>query len=213
MNSLSRYIINPIRNRFNIAKNESREHRKLEIGPGPERIDGFETVNIVADSHVDYVCDAAKKLPFKTGTFDLIYSSHILEQISWYQTERTLKEWVRILKPNGKLQIWVPNGLKIAAAFVDAETKDGESWLEDDWFRFNDAKDPCVWASGRTFTYGDGTGDPTSPNWHRALFSPRYLSLLMRTAGLTDLRTMTPDDVLGHDHGWINLGIEGTKAS
>jgi len=44
-----------------------------------------------------------------------------------------------------------------------------------------------------------------------ALFSPRYLCRLLERAGLTDVREMDRAEVRGHDHGWIYLGMCGTK--
>jgi hypothetical protein len=43
------------------------------------------------------------------------------------------------------------------------------------------------------------------------MFTPRYLRLLFEKAGLTDIRQLNPQDVRGYDHGWINLGMIGTK--
>jgi len=109
------------------------------------------------------------------------------------------------------LEIWVPDAVKICKAFVDDEVE-GNSYIDlDGWYKFNPEKDPCVWASGRIFTYGDGTGDPKSPNWHKSLFSPRYLSLLMSKVGLTGIKRLGPKDLRADDHGWISLGIKGTK--
>ncbi|QQE12445.1 methyltransferase domain-containing protein [Planctomycetota bacterium] len=204
-------MFSKIKTKFNLIRNRRREHRMLEIGPGESRIKNFETLNIVNGHNVDYVADAASKLPFNDDTFDTVYASHILEHIPWYQTADALSEWIRILKPNGTLEVWVPNGLKIAKAFIDAELGNNNYIEDDGWYRFNPEKDPCMWASGRIFTYGDGTGNPTSPNWHRALFSPRRLEEAFSKAGLINIQQMKNQQVRGYDHGWINLGISGIK--
>ena len=161
--------------RVKLLKNRNKMKRFLEIGPGNNRIAGFETVVIAPKKNVDYVRDCAKRLPFDNCTFDIVYSSHVLEHIPWYQVEEVLREWVRILKPGGYMELWVPDAVKICKAFVDAEIW-GNSYIDlDGWYKFNPEKDPCVWASGRIYTYGDGDGDPNSPNWHKALFSSRSL--------------------------------------
>lgn len=189
----------------------ARRHRKLEIGPGLQRIDGFESLNIVGGINVDYVWNASGRLPFRSGTFEVVYASHILEHIPWYKTEEVLVEWVRILAPEGRLEIWVPDGLRICKAFVQAEEQGSADYQKDGWYRFNDDKDPCRWASGRIFSYGDGMGTPGHPNWHRAVFSYRYLEQALRRAGCRRVEALTRSQVRGHDHGWINLGIVGIK--
>ena len=200
-----------LKTHYRLWEKRNSRNRKLEIGPGDTRIAGFETLNIVPGPTTDYVADAMKPLPFKDNTFEVVYASHILEHVPWYLTHQSLAEWVRILKPGGHLEVWVPDGLKIAKAFVDAE--EGNNYIESDgWYRFNPTKDPTVWASGRIFTYGNGTTDTGHPNWHRALFSARWLKQLFQEAGLVNIRQMTNDEVRGYDHGWINLGMTGKKA-
>lgn len=200
-----------LKTRINLFRHRGRTGRRLEIGPGECPLQGFESVNVVDGRWVDYVLDAAGPLPFPENTFELIYASHVLEHVPWTHTAQALAEWVRILKPGGRLEVWVPDGLKISKAFVDAEMNENDDYRDDGWFRFNDAQDPCTWAAGRIFTYGNGDGNPSHPNWHRALFSPRRLAELLTEAGLTDVREMHRDEVRGADHGWINLGMTGRK--
>jgi predicted SAM-dependent methyltransferase len=185
--------------------------RRLEIGPGSEPIPGFESLNIVNDGFSDYVQNASGRLPFEEGAFDLIYASHILEHVPWTHTGETLKEWRRILKDGGSLEVWVPDGLKICRKFVETEESQEPFVAPDGWYRLNPERDPCVWANGRIFTYGDEQGTLAHWNWHFALFSPRYLEKLLLKAGFSEVRRMSNAEVRGYDHGWINLGMRATK--
>lgn len=204
-------VIGKFFNPINLFTKSFKKSRSLEIGPGEERIAGFETLNIVGGFNVDYVYDAAKKMPFKDNTFEIIYASHILEHVAWYQVRQVLGEWVRILKPNGVIEIWVPDAYKICSVVLDAEQGINVDLLKDGWFRFNEKKDPYVWANGRLFTYGDGTGNVNHHNWHRAMFTPKSLIALMKESGLTNVELMQENEVRGYSHGWIGLGIRGTK--
>lgn len=158
-----------------LYKNSKKTRRNLEIGPGEFRINNFETINIIKTKSTDYIGDAVKKMNFPNNTFDVVYASHVLEHIPWYMLEDTIKEWSRILKPNGVLEIWVPDGLKIAQAFCDAEYGKNQDFTMDGWYRFNEEKDPAKWFSGRMFSYGDGKGNRGHFNFHLSAFSERYL--------------------------------------
>jgi len=196
---------------FNVYKNRNKINRKLEIGPGLECLDGFETMNIIGGKNIDYVINAGKKLPFNDESFELIYASHVLEHLPWYHVEDSLKEWFRVLKKNGALELFVPDGLKVCNAFVLGETQNSNLFMQDDWYKFNSEKDPCVWANGRIFSYGGGDGERKNPNWHMSLFSERYLNMLLLKIGFKNIEKLSSSDVRGHDHGWINLGLRAIK--
>lgn len=53
------------------------------------------------------VLRADKPLPFESGSFDFLVSNHSLEHMS--DTEWTLREWIRIVKPRGILAIIMPD--------------------------------------------------------------------------------------------------------
>jgi len=51
--------------------------------------------------------DATQLIWFRDGVLDYIYSSHLLEDFP--DTEGVLREWLRVLKPGGKLIIFCPD--------------------------------------------------------------------------------------------------------
>ncbi len=51
--------------------------------------------------------DAGKLHWFQDGVLDYIYSSHLLED--FIDTEAVLREWLRVLKPGGRLIIFCPD--------------------------------------------------------------------------------------------------------
>ncbi|MBQ6516858.1 methyltransferase domain-containing protein [bacterium] len=185
----------------------------MEIGPGENRIEGFETVNTLLINETDYIAQLGYKLPFNDNCFDVIYLSHVLEHVFWHKTAETIKELRRILKPNGQIEIWVPDGLKIAQAFCDAEHNINMDYMNDGWYKFNEDKDPCVWFSGRMFTYGDGRTPNANNHYnvHLSAFSYRYLYKLLQDNNFKDIQKMDNSECRGYNHGWINLGIKGTK--
>jgi len=49
----------------------------------------------------------AENLPFQDDTFDLIYSTNVLEHVS--DPDKVIHEALRVLKPGGKMQFVIPN--------------------------------------------------------------------------------------------------------
>lgn len=49
----------------------------------------------------------ATELPFKDNTLDFVYSSHLLEDFDDWKL--VLSEWIRVLKPGGKLIVIMPD--------------------------------------------------------------------------------------------------------
>jgi predicted SAM-dependent methyltransferase len=81
----------------------------LHIGCGTNILPKpFKNLDIRKSSGVNYV-GLAYPLKFKTNSFDLVYASHVLEHFKKKDTLNVLKEWVRVLKPNGILRISVPS--------------------------------------------------------------------------------------------------------
>ncbi|MDR3001291.1 MAG: methyltransferase domain-containing protein [Fibromonadaceae bacterium] len=179
----------------------------LEIGPGLERIPGFETINVIKTPVTDYVLDLSKEdFPFADNSWDIIFTSHFFEHIEWFRVEYCLREVFRILKPSGYLDLYVPDGYKLASIIVDAE--DGKiQKTPDGWKIFNEQDNPFIWANGRLF-YG---ANPNYPSWHKSVFTFEYLKWLFEKNGFKNIERLNDDQTLGVRHGWINLGIRGYK--
>jgi predicted SAM-dependent methyltransferase len=80
----------------------------LEFGEWRKRLPGWTTVDLSLAS--DITLDVADPLPFPPNTVDRIYSSHLLEHLSYPRPMADfLAECYRILKPAGRFRVAVPN--------------------------------------------------------------------------------------------------------
>jgi SAM-dependent methyltransferase len=174
--------------------------RRLEIGPGAERLPGFDTFNIVAGPCTDHVGDA-RRLPFADGTFAEVYSSHCIEHIEWFEVEATIREWARVLVPGGILEIHTVNAEPLMRAMLgDAEAKPGK------WRTDLHGGDPYLWAAGRILSYAK-RGDK-GVNLHRAILTPAYLRRCFERAGLVELEEVA-EPRGSKKHRGINMGLRG----
>jgi len=83
-------------------------------------------VDLNEEANPDFRCDV-RCLPTEwKEMFDEVKANHVLEHIRWEETDETLEEWIRILKPGGKLLLGLPD-LKSAAEKILRDDKNDRS--------------------------------------------------------------------------------------
>ena len=84
---------------------------RLHVG-GKEPHPDWKILDVEARPEVDFVCDASSLEQFGDESVAAIYASHVLEHFHYglnNELLRTLIEWHRVLIPDGKLYISVPD--------------------------------------------------------------------------------------------------------
>lgn len=82
---------------------------KLNIGAGNTQIEGFTPIDRKFGTE-------AYPLDYADGSVDEIRASHILEHFTFAEAMEALQEWVRVLKPGGRIRIAVPDVDKVLAS-------------------------------------------------------------------------------------------------
>lgn len=77
------------------------------ITPHAIRVDFPRPYTEVGNNPVQLGGDAANLVWFRDGTLDFVFSSHLLEDFD--DTAAPLREWLRVLKPGGRLIIFCPD--------------------------------------------------------------------------------------------------------
>lgn len=121
---------------------------------------------------------------YADNSVDEVYASHILEHFGHQQTQAIINEWVRVLKPGGRIRIAVPNF----------------EWILDGI------------ASNRVDNYlGYIMGGQTDENdYHKTLFDRAGLTLQMQKAGLVGCDVFKPE-FLDCSRLPVSLNMEGFK--
>jgi predicted SAM-dependent methyltransferase len=92
---------------------------KLHLGCG-KRDFGKDWVHIDGEHLPHVLHNDVTKLPFQTGTVDLIYASHLLSYFNRKEALFVLVEWNRALKPGGVLRLAVPDFEAMARIYTMA---------------------------------------------------------------------------------------------
>lgn len=97
-------------------------------------IDPFYLYDIDGICHdVDIVADA-KNIPLPDDYADIVFSSECLEHFPWKEYQLALKEWCRILKPNGIIRIEVPDFLNACKKVLALDSLEGDRAMQQIFF-------------------------------------------------------------------------------
>ena len=97
---------------------------KLNLGCGGDKRKGYVNIDIRKNVNPDMVLDLEKTpYPFEDESVDEILAKDIIEHFSFRNVERIVREWYRILKPNGKLIIQTPDFDEIVKAINEGRIK------------------------------------------------------------------------------------------
>ena len=84
----------------------------LNLGCGDKIIPGYINVDVVderAGNRPDVICDVRKLEVFEDNYADEILTVHVIEHFYQWEAEDVLLEWLRVLKPGGKMVVECPN--------------------------------------------------------------------------------------------------------
>lgn len=164
--------------------------RKLEIGSGNRPLPGYEHLDIDPSCpKVDYV-SSMDIVPVEDNVFDEIVSVHSIEHISWRKGIVALKEWHRVLKPNGRLYLATPNLRWLAKAYLENSS---EGWYADfntlqpaekEHLKIGKSYMHTLWANFKIFSSTAG-GDN-----HFACYDVTLMTAILKEVGYTKIKVL-----------------------
>lgn len=148
----------------------------IELQPGFINVDRYDINELKTQKGVfknakiagRYVKADVRQLPFKDNWADYIIASEILEHIPLKDLNNTLREWVRVLKPGGRMVITCPDFNAIANDWVKA---------------INQPFDPAVYGDTAQVIYGSQLADG---EYHHAPITPQFFQYYLGSMGLRD---------------------------
>ena len=186
----------------NIAKRylESARVKKLELGAGPTALRGWLGTDITPINKDTMYLDATKPFPFADGTFDYVYSEHMIEHIPWRDGLAMLKECHRVLKPTGTLRVATPD-MTVMVGLLTNRTEVARRYIS--WITNRFLEDAPTHSAAFVINCAFN-------NWgHEFLYDAETLELTMRLAGFTSTRRHAPGE--SEDPNLANLESHGAN--
>lgn len=142
----------------------------LHVGCGPKYLAGFVNIEINPLQKSDLWLDVRRGLPFRTGSVDSIYTTHMLEHFYPDELDDFLAESFRVLKPGCGIRIVVPSLGNAIRAFQQENR---------DWFISYPQEFESL--GGKLSNYLFCAGQ------HRAAFDFSYLDEILRKTGFHEV--------------------------
>ncbi len=192
------------RDRLILRYFNTHEVRKLHFSSGERVLPGWLNTDLYVG---DIYLNALEPFPLPPASFDAIYSHHVIEHFSLANLERIFGQFLRILKPGGRIRLVTPSLAALIRAYQEEEPALVRHYCEGE-----PLTTPAVAFNTLVF---NGTE-------HRFIFDEKTLSELLSKIGYSDVRFYAynqSDDTLFEgidDHGYafiaqLSLAVEATR--
>jgi predicted SAM-dependent methyltransferase len=153
--------------------------RKLQIGTGENFLPDWLNSDLhPLDPRMIHL-SAIRRFPFADGTFDYVFSEHMIEHIPFEPGLFMLKECCRVLKPGGRIRIATPDLGFLLALFRTPRSEVQERYIQWSLRSFFPA------ALGQEETY---VLNHFVRGWgHQFIYDERVLGAALGSAGFTDV--------------------------
>jgi predicted SAM-dependent methyltransferase len=134
---------------------------KLNLGCGLDKKQGYINIDIRKEVKPDLIWNLENiPYPFESNSIEEIIAKDVLEHFPFRKVENILKEWFRILKPQGKLYIQTPDLIAICYKVI---LNNNYTW-----------KDISYWVYG---------GQDYNENFHKSGFTIPTIRKLLESIG------------------------------
>ena len=163
--------------------------RKLHLGAGQNVLEGWLNADLHDYGRRDIVyLDVRQRFPLPSDSFDLVFSEHMLEHLTYADGQQCLRESLRVLKPQGRVRIATPSLERIARLYDGAE-------LQERYVRWAvETLEPEVHAPLAGVVVNN-----FFRSWgHRFIYDPHTLRHALESAGFVDVEEKTIGELEGH---------------
>lgn len=155
----------------NTAGRKDGEGKRLHLGCGNRRMEGYVNADIFKGDAVDEVFSMGD-IPYADGTISEIYNEHVLEHLPFEKAEAAIREWCRVLKPGGVVNLYMPDMELCFKKYLEAPLEAPNFMTTKAWFKAT--------------VYGiqkSQAGEPDEAQIHQCGFSKDEIRIVMGRNG------------------------------
>lgn len=158
----------------------SHDVHKLHLGAGPVSLDGWLNADLIPTRRQHVFMDVRRPFPFPSGSFDYVYSEHLISMLTFSECEAMLAEAKRVLRPGGRVRIADID----LACLVDLYHREGRTDVQERYIRWiTDTFLPDVNTYSAAFVINNAIY-----NWgKRFQYDKETLPLVLKRAGFIDI--------------------------
>ena len=154
--------------------------RKLQIGTGPNILKGWLNTDVHPTTPDVLFLDGTRPFPFPTGTFDYIFTEHVIEHVPYLDGLSMLHECYRVMRPGGRVRVATPD-LEVLAGLCAPEKTDLQlryiEWVCERYLPEVDGRDACFAVNNAFRSFG-----------HEFIYNQATLESAMTKAGFIDIK-------------------------
>lgn len=165
-----------------------RQHRvrKLQIGAGFHRMQGWLNSDILPRYSDTIYLDITRAFPLPDNSFDYVLSEHLIEHVPFPDAAHTLRECFRILKPGGRVRLATPDLLQLLGLYTTTPSEIQEryaAWITRTFVPYAKCPTPCFVVNNAFRNWG-----------HQFLYDEATLTESLAAAGFESITRCEPNE-------------------
>ena len=187
----------------------------INLGSGNSYVNNFINIDFFGNKMIDYGMDLRYPFKIESNSIDGIFSEHTFEHLSHLEVDNALSECCRILKPEAKIRIIVPD----LSILIERYSSNDDEWFQ----KWHDLvlKDPSRHYMKKYFTNMFAINFTASYYHHKSCWDFESLEKALSIHGFINIRKCdynvgTPElliDSDSEDRKLVSIYIEGKKGS
>jgi len=183
-------LLGVVRRRRTVSRYlDEHDARKLHLGAGENVLPGWLNTDLHDYGRRDLAyLDVRRRFPLPDESFDVVFSEHMLEHLTYAEGQHCLRECRRVLRSGGRIRIATPSLERLARLYDGGELQERYvRWAVETLAPELEAPLPGAVVNNFFRSWG-----------HRFIYDPQTLRHALESAGFVDVAEAAVGELEGH---------------